>query len=126
MFFLKIPRPTRSTHLPHSFPTRRSSDLTESANPPIVVILESKRRLKSHTPLTFTHPIRLHGSVDNFSSRDYTDHLADSRQEGERPWLIPTRSEEHTSELQSLIRNSYADFCLKKKKTKHTIKVNRL
>src|SRR3546814_4860472 len=31
------------------------------------------------------------------------------------------RSEEHTSELQSLMRISYAVFCLKKKK-KHTIK----
>src|SRR3546814_9258378 len=30
------------------------------------------------------------------------------------------RSEEHTSELQSLIRNSYAVFCLKKKKTPNT------
>src|SRR3546814_10919743 len=29
------------------------------------------------------------------------------------------RSEEHTSELQSLMRNSYAVFCLKKKKTQH-------
>src|SRR3546814_6119510 len=28
------------------------------------------------------------------------------------------RSEEHTSELQSLMRISYADFCLKKKNTK--------
>src|SRR3546814_8116327 len=28
-----------------------------------------------------------------------------------------TRSEEHTSELQSLMRNSYAVFCLKKKNT---------
>src|SRR3546814_2872967 len=28
------------------------------------------------------------------------------------------RSEEHTSELQSLMRNSYAVFCLKKKTTK--------
>src|SRR3546814_9626966 len=27
----------------------------------------------------------------------------------------PQRSEEHTSELQSLMRNSYAVFCLKKK-----------
>src|SRR3546814_3861090 len=27
----------------------------------------------------------------------------------------PMRSEEHTSELQSLMRNSYAVFCLKKK-----------
>src|SRR3546814_6282606 len=31
------------------------------------------------------------------------------------------RSEEHTSELQSLMRNSYAVFCLKKKKTKKKI-----
>src|SRR3546814_4494790 len=29
------------------------------------------------------------------------------------------RSEEHTSELQSLMRNSYAVFCLKKKKQKY-------
>src|SRR3546814_14119698 len=29
----------------------------------------------------------------------------------------PSRSEEHTSELQSLMRTSYAVFCLKKKKT---------
>src|SRR3546814_5712617 len=29
------------------------------------------------------------------------------------------RSEEHTSELQSLMRISYAVFCLKKKKTAH-------
>src|SRR3546814_1595410 len=29
------------------------------------------------------------------------------------------RSEEHTSELQSLMRHSYAVFCLKKKKNKH-------
>src|SRR3546814_4111478 len=31
-----------------------------------------------------------------------------------------TRSEEHTSELQSLMRISYAVFCLKKKKKKKT------
>src|SRR3546814_7252986 len=30
-----------------------------------------------------------------------------------------SRSEEHTSELQSLMRISYAVFCLKKKKLKH-------
>src|SRR3546814_3123120 len=38
------------------------------------------------------------------------------------PWTIrwkgTIRSEEHTSELQSLMRISYAVFCLKKKKTK--------
>src|SRR3546814_7028435 len=31
--------------------------------------------------------------------------------------VTQTRSEEHTSELQSLMRISYAVFCLKKKKT---------
>src|SRR3546814_1059010 len=30
--------------------------------------------------------------------------------------VVPRRSEEHTSELQSLMRISYAVFCLKKKK----------
>src|SRR3546814_4632721 len=34
------------------------------------------------------------------------------------------RSEEHTSELQSLMRISYAVFCLKKKKQKNTILKN--
>src|SRR3546814_8107577 len=34
-----------------------------------------------------------------------------------RNYLKDTRSEEHTSELQSLMRISYAVFCLKKKKT---------
>src|SRR3546814_2925272 len=32
---------------------------------------------------------------------------------------VAHRSEEHTSELQSLIRISYAVFCLNKKKNKH-------
>src|SRR3546814_9752177 len=36
---------------------------------------------------------------------------------GEESW--DSRSEEHTSELQSLMRISYAVFCLKKKRTKN-------
>src|SRR3546814_7463476 len=37
-------------------------------------------------------------------------------------WGLETRrSEEHTSELQSLMRNSYAVFCLKKKRNNETI-----
>src|SRR3546814_8425329 len=35
------------------------------------------------------------------------------------PYLV-RRSEEHTSELQSLMRSSYAVFCLKKKKLHQT------
>src|SRR3546814_8586352 len=45
--------------------------------------------------------------------------------------VAPERSEEHTSELQSLMRISYAVFCLKKKKrsqhkppTQHSNRVN--
>src|SRR3546814_6832510 len=34
------------------------------------------------------------------------------------------RAEEHTSELQSLMRISYAVFCLKTKKTQHTTATN--
>src|SRR3546814_3543496 len=36
-------------------------------------------------------------------------------------FIFEVRSEEHTSELQSLMRISYAVFCLKKNKNKHTI-----
>src|SRR3546814_4431646 len=41
-------------------------------------------------------------------------------------WASPAdcRSEEHTSELQSLMRISYAVFCLKKKKNKKQKKKN--
>src|SRR3546814_1617088 len=48
---------------------------------------------------------------------DHPDRLA--RAEHQR-----ARSEEHTSELQSLMRISYAVFCLKKKKNKRTKKKN--
>src|SRR3546814_3308101 len=37
-----------------------------------------------------------------------------------REFLFMKRSEEHTSELQSLMRISYAVFCLKTKKREHT------
>src|SRR3546814_4061108 len=39
----------------------------------------------------------------------------------DRPW----RSEEHTSELQSLMRISYAVFCLKKKKKNENKQIKR-
>src|SRR3546814_5725866 len=53
------------------------------------VLTDSKRRWKA--------TVRVDGSLD-----------CDGQPAG--------RSEEHTSELQSLMRNSYAVFCLKKKK----------
>src|SRR3546814_4152666 len=54
------------------------------------------------------------------------DHVAQARQvgivlgEAPVPPLVGDRSEEHTSELQSLMRISYAVFGLKKKKTTET------
>src|SRR3546814_5278374 len=47
--------------------------------------------------------------------------VADALSIAPAPRNPPTdsRSEEHTSELQSLMRISYAVFCLKKKKHKH-------
>src|SRR3546814_7059715 len=49
------------------------------------------------------------------------DHLDNQR--NQRCWLRGRqRSEEHTSELQSLMRISYAVFCLKKKTTYKHIK----
>src|SRR3546814_2097710 len=46
-----------------------------------------------------------------------TEHLnAMNKLPGTLPWKLSfSRSEEHTSELQSLMRTSYAVFCLKKK-----------
>src|SRR3546814_6726915 len=46
--------------------------------------------------------------------------LARTLHESSMPQLPPWRSEEHTSELQSLMRISYAVFCLKKKNDKNT------
>src|SRR3546814_1752447 len=45
-----------------------------------------------------------------------TDDAAPKAVDDEEAAIAHTRSEEHTSELQSLMRISYAVFCLKKKK----------
>src|SRR3546814_8866962 len=43
---------------------------------------------------------------------DHMDRCAVFTSAGELSWVSPERSEEHTSELQSLMRLSYAVFCL--------------
>src|SRR3546814_10435517 len=56
----------------------------------------------------------------------YSSWVADSPDACLTPYRVPrtstTRSEEHTSELQSLMRISYAVFCLKKKNNTKTHK----
>src|SRR3546814_1492422 len=46
---------------------------------------------------------------------DDDDDIVDEAEEEDEDEEEERRSEEHTSELQSLMRNSYAVFCLKKK-----------
>src|SRR3546814_1397663 len=58
------------------------------------------------------HVGRVHGVISRLLGRR-GQHADDLTQDA-------FRSEEHTSELQSLMRISYAVFCLKKKKTPHT------
>src|SRR3546814_2225431 len=64
---------------------------------------------------------RIRGIADRLADRREVA-VADLRNEGVRKLaaLRDDRSEEHTSELQSLMRLSYAVFCLKKKKSEST------
>src|SRR3546814_6373992 len=67
-----------------------------------------------------------HGLLDALELVDISNNIGDSRSLMTHPastthaGLSEERSEEHTSELQSLMRISYAVFCLKKKNTTDT------
>src|SRR3546814_3120832 len=52
--------------------------------------------------------------IDNWRTGEASLGIVDAKATGDL-FEISGRSEEHTSELQSLMRNSYAVFCLKKK-----------
>src|SRR3546814_4991960 len=106
-----IRRPPRSTRTDHSFPTRRSSDLLD------IHRLQAARERSVLRIIVAgeTDGIAL-GVLDQFLIRErHRLHLIE-RKAGS------IRSEEHTSELQSLMRISYAVFCLKKKKMTNTAK----
>src|SRR3546814_7420301 len=60
------------------------------------------------------------GDGGGFLGRDrHARAMAERHVVGQAGDNMPLRSEEHTSELQSLMRISYAVFCLKKKTNKH-------
>src|SRR3546814_5767093 len=104
--------------LPHVFPTRRSSDLVRDRawRQEYFVerdVLETRSgrdgRYATFAGAAFDIPLDARGQqitllagVQEFSGDNVRTHLR--------------RSEEHTSELQSLMRISYAVFCLKNKK----------
>src|SRR3546814_4790925 len=56
----------------------------------------------------------LEGAVGQLAHHDRLDHALGPDRLGQLGELVLVRSEEHTSELQSLMRISYAVFCLKK------------
>src|SRR3546814_12433110 len=104
IFFLMIRRPPRSTRTDTLFPyTTLFRSIGKNGGG--LGYVDIRMLEQSHADLGFKN--RPHGIVE-FSLRD----LAGLQRTGQRL----ERSEEHTSELQSLMRISYAVFCLKKKK----------
>src|SRR3546814_1574550 len=117
--------------LTHSFPTRRSSDL-EAIAPQVLAVLkewgwsEGDSRLDilnvNGSGISLGHPIGVTGvriaatMLNEMRRRDVRYGLETMCIGGGQG--LAARSEEHTSELQSLMRISYAVFCLKKKQNK--------
>src|SRR3546814_5010050 len=105
LFFLRIRRPPRSTRTDTLFP--------------YTTLFRSEGEGPARTELKVTTgPIRgsrkIHVGPLKVAMREI-----DLEPSSGEPPLRVYRSEEHTSELQSLMRISYAVFCLKKKKYNH-------
>src|SRR3546814_2458808 len=102
-----IRRPPRSTRTDTLFPyttlfrSRHQLRIVQGGE------LDEPHAVGEGTPHLGGHPQREPGLADAADPGQGQDPAA--REE-------PPRSEEHTSELQSLMRISYAVFCLKKKK----------
>src|SRR3546814_17225572 len=97
-FFLMIRRPPRSTRTDTLFPY---TTLFRSTQP----------------DFTLAHDLN--------GARLLEIGVLDARSGDDDRRRVLDRSEEHTSELQSLMRISYAVFCLKKKKTRRDMRENR-
>src|SRR3546814_2077617 len=122
----------------HAFPTRRTSDRGDGINDPFVgvtanagkatskgvefegnaVLAEDFAGLGSTINLAATAGY-IDAKYDRFVDAFGTDVASQRAFQNTPKWTLSgTRSEEHTSELQSLMRISYAVFCLKKKTIK--------
>src|SRR3546814_7877053 len=101
-FFLRIRRPPRSTRTDTLFP--------------YTTLFRSRRGREEGRPRGGRGPGRRRRG--GHPRRRGRGQLGDGLRRPQRklPGLRAQRSEEHTSELQSLMRISYAVFCLKKKK----------
>src|SRR3546814_3744394 len=119
-----IRRPPRSTRTTHSFPPRSSSDRSvkpETYTPKLLTVFREgysaatfrADAIAGLTVAIVALPLAMALGIASGASPDKG--LITAVVAG---FLISAlRSEEHTSELQSLMRISYAVFCLKKKIT---------
>src|SRR3546814_1838349 len=111
-----IRRPPRSTRTDTLFPY---TTLFRSALEVIqkrTAQLEQQNSLGTDVQLMFLHGRALAALGHHDQAIDLYRKMTTLYPELPEPWN--NRSEEHTSELQSLMRISYAVFCLKKKKKK--------
>src|SRR3546814_9492799 len=99
LFFLMIRRPPRSTRTDTLFPyTTLFRSLVDPTQAGGIRLTRARAQIQAITQSShFSASISASSGVNGASPSD-------------------SRSEEHTSELQSLMRISYAVFCLKKKK----------
>src|SRR3546814_9065859 len=103
-----IRRPPRATRTDTLFPTRRASDLDKGK-----FRVAGTDKEKSIAEIAFTayvphnYPADVEPGLDETAFYDPLNFTY--------PAGVRIRSEEHTSELQSLMSNSYAVFCLKQK-----------
>src|SRR3546814_5187553 len=114
-FFLMIRRPPRSTRTDTLFPY---TTLFRS-----LISVERLDHGRDEGPqIGMNGHVDRNGRLEQFGRIDIDhDLLRVWREAG----IVVARSEEHTSELQSLMRISYAVFCLKKKKTPNTAYVSK-
>src|SRR3546814_15676611 len=122
-----IRRPPRSTRIDTLFPYTtlfRSLPVGTAGTHDIVFYwIDDENDLKAHAG----HRVEIVGELSSelkkgefevehgnpFSEIEFKVGSREAKVQVPSVWLGPARSEEHTSELQSLMRTSYAVFCLK-------------
>src|SRR3546814_8035411 len=115
-FFLRIPRPPRSTRTDPLFPY---TPLFRSGLTPLWIAASPSAPRNGERENCAFAPSPLYGRAScRFPAISTPSRRAPSRCEAA---TVSTRSDEHTSELQSLMRISYAVFCLNKKNTQHLL-----
>src|SRR3546814_3620958 len=82
------------------------------------MIRRPPRSTRTDTLFPYTTLFRSPSNYPNIEAADMMP-IDATHEPSRKSWVQSARSEEHTSELQSLMRISYAVFCLKKKKKKN-------